>query len=283
MSKRLACMFAAILVLSSMVTVQVVASDFQPPIPEFTVRYVAYSEYFAPTYTIDPYTGEQQVDYEGGYENMDYIEIQIRNPPFTPHQDSRDNDISVFYNVRVRPHWGQWQTYPRVSASGYWEASNSEYTTVTFPKTQGIQFVEDGKIDFAVQALIGYQTVTWALIPPVNENGDLTAIYKFYGDEGSWSNTKTVTVGSDVVTESTPEPTVTAEPTPPPATTQPTATATPTATETVSPTQAIDQNSSIAPDLIVVVIAAMAVVIAVLASALVFSLQRRRLPPPPPT
>ena len=48
-------------------------------------------------------------------------------------------------------------------------------------------------MDFEEQALIGYEDEQMVLIPPVTDG--LTPVYQFYGTEGPWSNTQTITLG----------------------------------------------------------------------------------------
>jgi hypothetical protein len=169
------------------------ASIPTPSVPEFTLKYVNHSFYEQPTYTIDPYTGEQVIENEGGYIQNDSIEIIIKNPPFTSYRDESGNYTSLYYNVRYKGHYGgQWQTYPMVASEGYWKASQSDYTVVSLPNTQVGHFTAGGQMDFQVQALIGYETVITALsqLSP----HELYNIYTFHGTEGSWSNTQTITI-----------------------------------------------------------------------------------------
>jgi len=168
------------------------ASIPKPSVPEFTLKYVNHSYYEQPTYTIDPYTGEQVIENEGGYIQNDSIEIIIRNQPFTSYRDANGNTIILFYNIRYKGHYGdQWRTYPLSSESGYWEASQSEYTVVSLPNTQVGHFPTGGQMDFQVQALIGYETaITSTQLSPDKPYN----IYTFHGTEGSWSNTQTITI-----------------------------------------------------------------------------------------
>jgi hypothetical protein len=205
-------LLVVVLAVSSLIMVESTFAFAQsipkPSVPEFTLKYVEQSYYKQPTYTIDPYTGKQIVENEGGYINKNSIEIKIKNQPFNSYKDASGNYTALYYNVRYKGHYeDQWRTYPLSSASGYWEASKSDYTLVSFPHTQLGRFTPGGTMDFQVQALFGYQTVTMALIPPVTDDASLTALYQFHGTEGSWSNSQSIKI---------PEPSTSPNPTPTP-------------------------------------------------------------------
>jgi hypothetical protein len=180
----------------------------KPATPEFTLKYIDQSYYAQPTYSINPYTGEKAVENEGGYINKNSIEITIKNQPFNSYKDASGNYTAQYYNVRYKGHYeDQWRTYPLSSGSGFWEASRSDYTVVSFPHTQLGRFTPGGTMDFQVQALFGYQTVKMEFLPPVTDNDIFTAVYRFHGTEGSWSNTQTVKI-PETSTSVTPSPTV---------------------------------------------------------------------------
>jgi hypothetical protein len=169
------------------------ASTPKLSVPEFTLTYVNHSFYQQPTYKIDPYSGDQVIENEGGYIQNDTIEIIITNQPFTSFRDADGNSIVLFYNIRYKGHYGdQWQTYPWVASEGYWNASQSDYTVVSLPNTLVGHFFAGDRWDFQVQALIGYETVKTELsqIAP----HELYNVYTFHGTEGTWSETQTITI-----------------------------------------------------------------------------------------
>ncbi len=164
----------------------------KPSVPEFTVKLVAYP-YDVPSSTtthIDQYTGEKTVRTTPGYqvENRS-IEIMIKNQPFTPYNDSDGNVIRLYYNVRVKGHFGDnWEelySRSRDSASANPVPSNSEYTVLSLPA----DYPDGGQVDFQVEALAGYYKY-WAdsrvwfafgyVLEPVEASG--------------WSNTQTITI-----------------------------------------------------------------------------------------
>jgi hypothetical protein len=201
----------------------------KPTLPQFTVRLVDHSydrPATTPTYTTDPYTGEQKQVTPGSpsyhIENKS-IEITIKNQPFAPYNDSNGNYIGLYYNIRFKGHYGTDWTYDPfkpdgVSSKSYggydmtylvpYTASNSEYTTITyFLGKSGIP--NYGEVDFEVQAQIGN----------IQQNGNdfmrrvYGVNYIFTGESSDWSNTQTITLGESQTP--TPSPATTPTPTPP--------------------------------------------------------------------
>jgi hypothetical protein len=197
----------------------------KPSVPEFTVRIVDNSYDVpptTPTYTIDPYSGQQKEATSGssGYHVEDKsIEFTIKNQPFTPYTNSAGFHVALYYNFRFKGHFGneaEWSYDPfennGISSRVYggwdmtelvpYEASNSEYTIVT-PKLYDIP--DYGSVDFQVQAQIGY-------ILPMG-NSFMARVfyihYNFTGESSDWSNTQTLSLDDNSVSS----PTVTTTPT----------------------------------------------------------------------
>ncbi len=198
----------------------------KPSAPEFTAILVDHSydtPSTTPTYTTDPYTGEQTQVSSGSpsyHVQNKSIEITIKNQPFTPYNDSEGRYIGLYYNFRFKGHFGSDWTYDPfmpngVSSQRYggWDMtylipytpSNSQYTIVNFPLGKsGIS--NYGQEDFQVQAQIGYILM--------NGNSFMQRVYgvnyNFTGESSDWSPIQTVTI-----TE-TPSQTSTLPPTPTP-------------------------------------------------------------------
>ncbi len=51
------------------------------------------------TYRIDPYSGENMTIQEGHRVQNRFIDLIIKNQPFTVFKDSNGNQIELFYNV----------------------------------------------------------------------------------------------------------------------------------------------------------------------------------------
>ena len=169
-----------------------VSGIFTPSIPKFTVELVAYPYDVPPVTTteIDEYTGEKTVVTTPGYrvENMS-IELVIKNQPFTPfislvdtpYNVDIEKEINLYYNVRVKGHFGQdWQDSLMEVVP-----SNSEYTVLSLPA----DYPDGAKVDFQVEAILGfyYNDLGGRLLPPMNTD------FMSAGLSG-WSSTQTLTI-----------------------------------------------------------------------------------------
>lgn len=157
----------------------------KPSIPEFTAKLVS------PT----PETNETR------------IELTIKNQPF-----DRNNTYhySFFYNVRTRINDGNWSDV-YTPEDGYPTQSDYDYTVLSFSSTgngdgyfidtasryNGIYAPSNAKLDFQVQAMIGYRKRSWEFI------GGQMLPYVFEGETSGWSNTQTITISDSA----TPTPT----------------------------------------------------------------------------
>lgn len=256
-------------------------------VPEFTVNIVDHSydtPPTTPTYTTDPYTGEQKQTTTGSpsyhIENKS-IEITIKNQPFTPYTDSNGYYIGLYYNFRYKGHFeADWAYDPfkpdDISSKSYggWDmtyltynASKSEYTIV--PKTFNYFGTNYGQVDFQVQAQIGYiQEMGSAYSARIWGN-----FYNFTGQSSDWSSSQTITIGSNEVTITQP----TISPSQSPVQPIPTATTEPTQNPTQAPIQPNTQTDVLSgfawKDIALAVACS---VIAALAVALVL-LRRRKI------
>jgi len=177
-----------------------------PSVPQFAVQYAVYTYYYAPTYSINPYTGQNETISSGGQIDNQTIEFMVANQPFTPYTDSNGNYIGLFYNFRCKGHFGtQWTYYPftpteqgtlqstyikEIEPSAAFPASNTQNTTISIDLSYlNLQNdAQGGQVDFQVQALIGY--IGTINIP--NDNGN--SLFSFTGQSSNWSNTQTLTI-----------------------------------------------------------------------------------------
>lgn len=164
----------------------------KPSVPEFTLKYTIQSRDIpgaTPTYTTDPYMGQQKIQNPGssGYhQDVRTVEINVKNQPYTGHVDG-SNYVALYYNVSYKgPYENDWHYY-------YYRAeqSTSDYTLINFTEIPN----DGGTIGFRVQAQIGYYTEYH--MPFVD--------YSFHGEVSGWSNTQAVEVPA--VTQSSPTPT----------------------------------------------------------------------------
>jgi len=215
MSKKRVLALAFTLILIGLMLVSQAKAEIdipKPSGPEFAVQLVDYSydtPPTTPTYTIDPFTGEQKQLTSGSpshhIENKS-IEITVENQPFAPYTDSNGNHIGYYYDIRFKGHYGTDWTYDpfkpdgtsTYSYGGYdmtsvepYKASTSEHTIITyFLGKSGIP--NYGEVDLAVQAQIGY----------IQQNGNeferrvYGVTYSFIGVSSDWSSTQTVTIGN---------------------------------------------------------------------------------------
>lgn len=194
----------------------------KPSVPEFTLKYVDDS-YYVPasnTTTIDPFTGNKTVIVQAGYyvENKS-VAVSIKNLPFTPYKDSSGHYVDLYYDIRWMGHWGNnWWDYNSTfrmllnSYSGFdnngLPLPNSDFKVVSFPMgvdisghTQILGNVSaNGKIDFQVQAFIGYYTQK--MYPSVP--GFRDSYYNvFNGESSGWSSSQTISIPDGSVSVST--------------------------------------------------------------------------------
>ena len=220
-TKSLRLALLVVLIMSSIIAIRAVyAQSAQPSVPEFSVRYADYSYDIPPVYGIDQFTGQKTIIRDGRHVDNVTFEFQIKNQQFTHYVDSYKNTISMHYNLRFKGSYGtEWMYFPfldnkqgvRKFAAGIFQqfdpdlkASNSSYTILSVDVPT--MFFDsskppiDSKVDFQVQALIGY----------ISYAGD--GFYDFVGQTSDWSPTQEIIVSS---TNSSPAPMPTTTPTVP--------------------------------------------------------------------
>lgn len=221
----------------------------KPSVAEFSLQYNDKSYYVPPTYGVDPYTGKNVMTHAGYYVKNASVDVTIKNQPFTAYQNQNGSMVYLFYVIETKGHFEDWNPY--YADASYWlrqnlsemyptnfvGASNTQNTIVTFGfegdnatvsssysggygYTLG-NIAGEGKVDFRIQAVIGYSTrYNDTSVPgfPSNDPTDPNPRhYVFTGEFSDWSNTETISIPSGEVTISE--------------TTNPTASTTPTAPE----------------------------------------------------
>jgi hypothetical protein len=127
----------------------------------------------------------------------DRIVLKIKNQPFESYYNpDRGLNVNLYYNLRYKTS-GDWEEVYRPSDFYLTPDLGSEYTTISFPASNSITFVTDGRkvtvhfdeIQFQAEAMIGTisrQATDSALLAP----------WVFNGETSGWSETQTVTVES---------------------------------------------------------------------------------------
>lgn len=277
MRSSIALVFILILTASSLTMVKPAWAQTKPAVPEFTLKYVDNSYDVPPTYSIDPYTG-QNITIQAGYRVQNKsIEVIIRNQPFTVY----NSPLTLFYNIGCKGHFAEYWSYLNFSLGHFTVASNSlkvdgslvspnaEFTVVTYALggnngTDQYSFwlrdsSEGGQVDFQVQALMGYYTTHESTPVPGFRQGYYQV---FTGDGSGWSETQTITIPEEI-------PSPTAEPILSPT---PTQEGTPTAlpTTTLSPNQSTIQGVS-QTEFYTVTVVLVAAIVALSATLAVFA------------
>ena len=107
-SKGFSVLLVVILAVSSLIMVESASAQSTPKsfVPTFTVQYIVYTSYIAPTTTINPYTGQNETTSYGSQVDNQTMEFTIKNQPFIPYTDSSGNYIGLYYNFRFKGHYG---------------------------------------------------------------------------------------------------------------------------------------------------------------------------------
>jgi uncharacterized membrane protein YciS (DUF1049 family) len=199
----------------------------KPSVPEFTLKFVDNSFDVPPTYDIDPYTGKNVMTQAGYHVENKSIQVTIKNQPFSNYKDANGTVIMLYYDIRLKGHFGDYWNSLNSSNQLYLVASsslladnvlvypNSPSTVLSygFSGNNGSDYYSvhlegisaGGQVDFQVQALIGYYTKI--IHPPspsdVFSHGQPGYHYAFTGEASDWSNTQTVTVNGLAFDEET--------------------------------------------------------------------------------
>lgn len=180
----------------------------KPSVPEFSVRLVnnSYSTHPITTTTTDPYTGKQTtVTTPSQYLKDEYIEVSVKNQPFTPYSidyhniDSRP--VNLYFDVIAQGHFTTDKSIVDESQSQI-EDYNSQYTNFTLYRNE---VPSPAVLDFKVRAIIGYLVNQYDpeenLPPPEIHDPNFVVT----GTTSSWSNPQTLTITSSNPSPSVPE------------------------------------------------------------------------------
>ena len=176
----------SILLLSSLFVLTVTSTAIQATselsVPQFSVKFIDKSYDVPPTRTTDPYTGKTITEL-GYHVNDGWLEVTVRNQPFTPYTVGGSNRRDLYYYVEVKGHFGgdnDWYSlYPSGTETGYVQQSDSDYTVLT---NYSAWYDSGTKLDFRVRAVVGYPwrvTLGW---------------YMFVEEESDWSSVQTITI-----------------------------------------------------------------------------------------
>jgi hypothetical protein len=229
-SKWFAIFIILVMILSSLslliVKPSFAQSSSKPSVPEFTARVVNASDVPA-NYWVNPVMN-QNMTVLSIYNSVYVIELTIKNQPFASNiynDGNIDQNVSLFYNVRMKePSTVNWTVFYDAGLR-YPYASKSDYTVMLLPIGNipvgggnntlvpeilryywfGQEFISsdpvayDGKVDFQVEAMIGYVS-SLSMTTPFNTE-------HFVGEISDWSSTQSITIPSSPQSSS-PTPTV---------------------------------------------------------------------------
>ncbi len=255
MSKTSTLLLILILAASSIIMVENGAAATKPSVPEFTVSYINRSYDVPATTSIDSYTGKTVTN--PAHHVINYT-IQ-----FTMKNQTYDSSLDLYYNIRVKPHFGEenWTTLygreysPRVTDSDLTlvfscTSDNGVYRNF-YRDWAEIHAPQGGQIDIQVEAFHAGEDYFKS---PSNPMGSWVWVIRV---ESGWSPTQTITIGSSPST---------VIPTTQPSQSTPTISATQTQNPTAaSPEQPIEGLFGFSLERIALIV--MAVAIAVLAAA----------------
>jgi hypothetical protein len=212
-TKKVSLLLMVLLAVFNLIILQnaLAQSDSNLSVPEFSLKFVDNSYNVAPTVTFstDPYTNKTTTTMVPGYnvENKT-VEAEIKN-----------NVGASYYNFRYKGHYTeQWSYEPFNSEAGSnaytladsysvpFKASNSANTTISLyfiPKS----IAPNGQIDIQIQALYGnFDAIPYGHIMPLP--GGPTYDFYFRGETSDWSNTQTIVLGQNSVSNDSPNPTI---------------------------------------------------------------------------
>jgi hypothetical protein len=211
----------------------VLASMFLPSVPEFTLKFVDSSYDVPPTYSPDPYTRASVLTQAGYHVANKSVEVTIKNNLFTNYKDVNGNNIMLYYDIRWKGHFEDYWKSFNSTKQIYLVASSSLMAdnVLVYPNSPSTvlsyglggnngsdvysqwldEISADGRIDFQVEALIGYYTKV--IHPPslgdIISGGQPGYHYAFTGEASGWSSMQTLTIGES----QTPTPSPVATPT----------------------------------------------------------------------
>ncbi len=219
MSRTITITLTLILVASSMLWVETTNAQTTPTpsVPTFNLVFIDHS-YDLPGRTVDDgYIGPHYVP--AHHDRNGTIEITVANQPFTQYVDANNHTIALYFHFRCKGHLDStWIVTP--DSGQYLETSNSEYTVHSYwineewvgdHSGRVPNIPQDGKIDFQVEAFIGYSDT---ICTSIARRPDDYHTY-FVGQTSGWSTTQTISLNdgstsasSDPASSPTPEQTI---------------------------------------------------------------------------
>ena len=205
-SKTLALTLILLMTLSSLTLLTAKPASAQkntPSIPEFSLEYVNTTYFSSPTTTTNPYTGQNQ-SYSIPITERGII-ITIKNQPFTQPIDNNSlldiNEPCLFYLFQWKGYYSS--TWTNSSQYRVYSDQQSNCTVIrlgmdgnndnSFGAPIQLEDIPDGgKLDFQVQAFIGY----YIYVPTPTQLNPFypTSTAVFVGQSSGWSNTQTLTI-----------------------------------------------------------------------------------------
>lgn len=186
-SRAIPLVLMLLLLMTGLMVGAVCADAPKPPVPEFTVKLVAYPYDLPSIYGIDEYTGANITIHAGFRFENKTIEVSIKNVYYS--YSYNGSSCWIVYNVKVKGHYGDsWQIlYPQY---GHYPGQGTYgYRVISLPADG---YPEGGEIDFQVQSIAMYNArVTryeykGGFVTPYIEYADLT------GESSDWSPTQTI-------------------------------------------------------------------------------------------
>ncbi len=225
--KPLALLFITALLASNLLMVEASSAQSipKPSVPEFTV-YLVNHPYdvpsTSPTYTTDPYTGEQKQVTPGsaGY-HADNVSIELWILNKEPCYSNGTTDFTPYFNVRTKGHFDQdWAdlgfiiqlpyvmhcdaTRPYLYKYQSAQTGNA-YTVLTYSSTVPVQYYfsdtikypPNATVDFQVKAAIGH------IAPVIRSESHITFSVPYEDTdialdaESDWSETRSITINQN--------------------------------------------------------------------------------------
>ena len=199
MHKSAALLLVLTLALPSLSMVNPVSSEItKPSTPQFTVKFENGTTYQPAIYSIDPYTGRNVTISPVKYGQWADILLTMTNQPFTPYQNSNGTWIQLYYCIDEKGHFSDnWQAVAPLgddpSNNGY-APQRTNYNS-TGAEFMGYNFEPNSKVDFRVQAMIGY-------FKDSNIYTTARPAQVFVGQTSDWSATQTVTIPYNITSNS---------------------------------------------------------------------------------
>ena len=161
-----------------------------PTVPEFTSQYADHSYDVPPTYKINSYTGKTVVDHAGYHVDNRTIDVTIKNQAFTPSITADGNTTALYYNVRSKGHYEDWNSASNYHSVIQFQASKLSQTVILF-YLNNWSVPSGGQVDIQVQAVIGY---SYTYISGMCGESTSNAFISI--GQSDWSSAQTVTVGA---------------------------------------------------------------------------------------